>query len=135
MASGRVNVGHVDGDVYEIHVRGHHLTVDQHVDAGGTDRAPTPTELFAASLAACVAVYAGRYLDRHGDNRAGLHVHADFDMATDRPARVAAIRVTIHPPRGFPTERIPALTAVAGHCTVHNTLMNPPNVTITLEEA
>jgi uncharacterized OsmC-like protein len=88
--------------------------------------------LFAASLAACVAFYAGRYLDRHGDDRAGLRVHADFDMATDRPARVAAIRVTIHPPAGFPAERVPALTAVAGHCTVHNTLIHPPEVTITI---
>lgn len=132
MASGKVRVEHVDGDVYEIHVRGHHLTVDQPVDAGGTDKAPTPTELFAASLATCVSFYAGRYLDRHGDDRTGLRVHADFDMATDRPARVAAIRVTIDPPVGFPTERIPALTAVAGHCTLHNTLMNPPEVTITV---
>lgn len=133
MASEKVSVEHVDGDVYEIHVRGHHLTVDQPVDAGGTDKAPTPTELFAASLAACVSFYAGRYLDRHGDDRTGLCVHADFDMATDRPARVAAIRVTIDPPVGFPTERIPALTAVAGHCTLHNTLLNPPEVTITVE--
>lgn len=130
MTSGEVSVGHIDGDVYEIHVRGHHLTVDQPVEAGGTDKAPTPTELFAASLAACVAFYAGRYLDRHGDDRTGLRVHADFDMATDRPARVGAIQITIQPPAGFPTERIPALTAVVGHCTVHNTLMDPPEVTI-----
>src|SRR5215211_4011248 len=87
MTSGQVSVGHVDGDAYEIHVRGHRLTVDQSVEAGGTDKAPTPTELFAASLAACVAFYAGRYLDRHGYDRTGLHVHADFDMATDRPAQ------------------------------------------------
>jgi putative redox protein len=133
MTGGQVNVDHVDGDVYEIHVRGHHFTVDQPADAGGTDKAPTPTELFAASLAACVAFYAGRYLDRHGYDRTGLRVHTDFDMATDRPARVATIRVTIHPPAGFPTERLPALTAVAGHCTVHNTLMNPPEVTIAIE--
>ena len=132
MTSGKVNVDHIDGDVYEIHVRGHRLTVDQPVDAGGTDKAPTPTELFAASLAACVAFYAGRYLDRHGYDRTGLRVHADFDMANDRPARVAAIRISVHPPAGFPAERIPALTAVAGHCTVHNTLEHPPEVTITI---
>jgi putative redox protein len=77
MTSGEVSIGHIDGDVYEIHVRGHHLTVDQPIDAGGTDKAPTPTELFAAA-------------------------------------------------------RIPALTAIAGHCTVHNTLIHPPEVTITI---
>lgn len=134
MTNGQVSVGHVDGDAYEIHVRGHHLTVDQPVEAGGTDKAPTPTELFAASLASCVAFYAGRYLTRHGYHRAGLRVQADFDMATDRPARVAAIRITVHPPVGFPAERVPSLTAVAGHCTVHNTLEHPPVVTVTVGE-
>ena len=133
MTSGQVSVGHIDGDVYEIHVRGHRLMVDQPVEAGGTDKAPTPTELFAASLAACVAFYAGRYLDRHGYDRTGLRVHADFDMATDRPARVAAIRVGVQPPAGFPGERIPALAAVAGHCTVHNSLEHPPAVTVTVQ--
>ena len=132
MTTGQVDVGHLDGDAYEIRVRGHRLTVDQPADAGGTDKAPTPTELFAASLAACVAFYAGRYLDRHGLDRHGLRVHAEFDPATDRPARVAAIRVSVHPPDGFPAERIAALCAVAGHCTVHNTLADPPEVTVTV---
>lgn len=79
-----------------------------------------------------MAFYAGRYLDRHGYDRTGLRVQADFDMATDRPARVTAVRITVYPPVGFPTERVPALTAVAGHCTVHNTLVHPPEVTVTV---
>jgi putative redox protein len=131
--TGHVDVGHVDGDAYEIRVRGHRLSVDQPVDAGGTDKAPTPTELFAGSLAACVAFYAGRYLVRHGFDRGGLRVHADFDLADDRPARVAAIRLVVRPPDGFPAHRIPALTAVASHCTVHNTLTSPPQVSVTVE--
>jgi putative redox protein len=132
MTTGQVDVGHVDGEQYEILMRGHRLTVDQPVDAGGTDKAPTPTELFAGSLAACVAFYAGRYLARHGIDRAGLRVHAEFDLATDRPARIAAIHITVQPPADFPAERLPALTAVASHCTVHNTLTNPPEVTVTV---
>jgi putative redox protein len=130
--TGHVDVGHVDGDAYEILVRGHRITVDQPVEAGGTDKAATPTELFAASLAACVAFYAGRYLVRHGLERGGLRVRADFDMATDKPARVAAIRVIVRAPDGFPAERLPALTAVVSHCTVHNTLTHRPEVTVTV---
>jgi uncharacterized OsmC-like protein len=129
----RVEVDHLDGEAYEIRVRGHRITVDQPVDAGGTDKAATPTELFIASLASCVAFYAGRYLVRHGLDRTGLRVHADFDLATERPARVAAIRVTVRVPDGFPAERLPALTAVANHCTVHNTLTRPAEVTVTVE--
>lgn len=127
-----VDVGFLDGERYEIAVRGHRITVDQPVESGGADTAPTPTELFVVSLAACVAFYAGRYLTRHGHDRDGLRVSTEYDMATDRPARVTAVRLVVHPPAGFPADRIPALTAVVNHCTVHNTLSQPPVVAITV---
>jgi putative redox protein len=128
-----VDVGYLDGEAYEIRVRDHRVRVDQPADLGGDDTAPTPTELFVASLAACVAFYAGRYLTRHGYSRDGLAVHTDFDMATDRPARVAAVRTTVRVPDGFPAERRAALAAVASHCTVHNSLTTRPEVIVTVD--
>jgi len=59
-------------------------------------------------------------------------VHTDFTVATDRPARVAAIRITVRTPDGFPADRRPALAAVAAHCTVHNSLTTEPEVTVTV---
>jgi uncharacterized OsmC-like protein len=106
--------------------------VDQPADAGGGDSAPTPTELLVASLASCVAFYAGRYLTRHGHGRTGLTVSASYELATDRPARVRKIRISIKVPTDLPEERWPALAAVAKHCTVHNTLDSPPDVAIEL---
>jgi len=129
----RLEVSHVDGDAYAIEVRGHRLLVDQPEDAGGQDTAPTPTELFAASLASCVAFYAGRYLHRHGLDRTGLRVRTEFTMATDRPARIDTVHVTVLPPPGLPEQRRAALLAVASHCTVHNTLHQPPEIVIGLE--
>ena len=67
----QMDVRHVSGESYEVSVRGHRVIVDQPADAGGQDTAPTPTELFVASLATCVAFYAGRYLARHGYSRDG----------------------------------------------------------------
>jgi len=92
------DVGYLRGEAYEIRVGDHRIRVDQPAHAGGEDTAPTPTELFVGSLAACVAFYAGRYLTRHGYDRDGLAVHADFTMATDRPPRVAAIHMTVQVP-------------------------------------
>jgi putative redox protein len=126
----RLAVDHVSGEEYEITVRGHRIRVDQPPGSGGTDLAPTPTELFVGSLAACVAFYAGRYLTRHGFDRDGLGVRAEFTMAADRPARVATMSVVVRPPAGFPPERSAALAAVAGHCTVHNTLLRRPEITV-----
>jgi uncharacterized OsmC-like protein len=128
-----IDAGFLDGERYELAIRGHRITVDQPVHAGGADSAPTPTELFVASLAACVVFYAGRYLTRHGYERDGLTVSTEYDMATDRPARVTAVRLVVHPPADFPADGIPALTAVASHCTVHNSLTRQPDVTITVE--
>jgi uncharacterized OsmC-like protein len=127
-----VTVDVVGGDAYRIEIRGHTLVVDQPVDAGGEDRGPTPTELFVAALAACVAFYAGRYLSRHGVANDGLRVSAAYDMATDRPARVVAVRLRLVVPDGLPDDRRSALLAVATHCTVHNSLTDPPTVDIRL---
>jgi len=129
----RFEVAHIDHDAYTVHIRDHRLQVDQPIEAGGTDTAPTPTELFAASLATCVAFYAGRYLHRHGLPRTGLRVRTEFTMATDRPARVASLRVVVIPPPELPEQRRAALLAVASHCTVHNTLQQPPEIDIELE--
>jgi uncharacterized OsmC-like protein len=127
-----VDVRFVEGEAYEIAVRGHRVLVDQPVADGGADAAPTPTELFVASLAACVAFYAGRYLTRHGYSRDGLAVSTVFAMAEDRPARVRSVRLTVRVPADLPAERRPALAAVVAHCSVHNSLTSPPEVTIDL---
>ena len=131
--AGRVAVRHVAGDAYAISVRGHAVLVDQPVRDGGQDSAPTPAELLVASLASCVAFYVGRYLLRHGLDRSGLAIAADFAMADDRPARVGDVRLRISVPGGTPAQRQNALLAVASHCTVHNTLRQEPRVSIELD--
>ena len=129
--SGNVRVNHMDGDLFEIAVRDHLVYVDQPKEAGGSDAAPTPVELFVASLASCVAHYVRKYLVRHSLPTEGMTVDAAFTMA-DRPARVGEINVSIDLPQGLPDERKAGLLAVASHCTVHNTLEDPPEVSIDL---
>lgn len=130
--SEEMRVRHLDQDRFAIEVRGHTITVDQPVEAGGTDAAPTPTELFVAGLAGCVAFYARRYLARHDVDAAGLEVAAGYSLV-GRPARVGEISLRITVPPGLPADRREAFLAVASHCTVHNSLEHPPAVTITLD--
>ena len=128
-----VRVDHLTGDEFTIGVRGHRLTVDQPVAAGGRDTAPTPTELFVAGLASCVAFYARRYLARHDLPTEGLAVDAVYEMGS-RPARVSAVDLRLHLPPGVPESRREPLLAVASHCTVHNTLTTEPDVVVRLAE-
>lgn len=129
---GMIEVSYLDGQRHVAMTRGHCVLTDQPMSAGGEDDAMTPTELLVASLSSCVAFYASQSLARHGLNRDGLRVTAEFSMATDRPARIGEVSLKIHLPPGVPPEREAALLAVASHCTVHNTLRQPPDITIEL---
>ena len=126
-----LRVEHRGGDQFDINVRGHVLRVDQPKRDGGQDAAPTPTELFVASLASCVAFYARRYLARHDLPTQGLAVEATYDLGA-RPARVSGVDLRLILPDGVPPERRDPLLAVASHCTVHNTLTTKPEVRIAL---
>ena len=127
-----IGITFTGGESYEALVRGHRIAVDQPPGFGGADSAPTPVELFVASLATCVAFYAGRYLTRHGHGRDGLTVSAAFAMASDGPARVSDIRLVVRVPASLPAGRRSALHGVVSHCTVHNTLVSVPSVAIEL---
>ncbi|MEV4045053.1 OsmC family protein [Streptomyces sp. NPDC049744] len=131
---GVVEAVSVAGDAYAIRVRGHELTVDQPLTEGGTDTAPTPVELFVAAVAACAAHYAGRFLDRHGAGREGFSVRAEFQMADDRPPRVASLNLTVTAPT-LQAEKQAALRAVVSHCTVTNTLAQAPEVVLAVRSA
>lgn len=121
-----VEVAYAGGDRLRIEVRGHELFADQPVEDGGDDTAPTPTEIFVAGLAACVAFYAERFLRRHGLDTGGLNVRSAYAWA-DNPHRVGTIELAVDAP-GLTEEKAAAFSSVIEHCTVHNTLLNPPTV-------
>ena len=131
--SAGLSVHHRDGDLFAIDIRTHRMLVDQPIGDGGTDEAPTPTELFIAGLASCVAFYARRYLVRHDLPADGMAVDVDWDMGA-HPARVRDIAIRITPPASLPAERRAAFLAVASHCTVHNSLTEVPDVHIALAD-
>ena len=127
-----VHVHHESGDRYRVQIGDHALTVDQ-PDSGNAG--PTPTDLFVASLATCVAHYAGRFFARHGVDPDGFDINATFAMANDRPARVDRIDLMVRLPDGFPDELRARLAAVVDHCTVHNSITTPPDLRVEMRKA
>ena len=117
------------GDAYEITFGEHSVVVDQPVKAGGTDTGPTPTELFIAGLAGCIGYYAGRYLRANGlpDQ---VTVHTRYKWALP-PTKVTRIQLSVEAP-GLPAGHEAAFHEAIEHCSVHNTLREPPAVEITL---
>ena len=114
-----LSVTHEGGTRFRIRVRGHELVVDQPIAAGGEDAAPTPTELFVASIAGCAAFYGRTFLARRGLPD-GVDVAAGWEVAS-RPDRVERVSLVVTAP-GVPPNRMDAFRRVIEHCLVHQTL-------------
>ena len=121
----KLTVDSLGGDRHRISVRGHELVVDQPRDDGGDDLGPTPTDLFVAALAACTAHYAQRGLGRGAP---GLSVRCRWVMSKTPPWRVADIDINVDLPPGTSDARLAAVRRAIEHCTVHNSLEDPPAV-------
>src|SRR6202162_3961779 len=93
-----IRVAHQGGDRLLMTVRGHEIRSDQPVREGGDDSAPTPTEIFLAGLAGCVAFYAGRFLRRNQLTAEGLAVGCRYAW-TGNPTRGGDIELDAGAPR------------------------------------
>ncbi len=116
-------------DAYTVQIGPHQLVLDQPAAAGGTDLGPTPTDVFVAGLAGCVAYYGGKYLRENGlpDD---LSVRCRYRWALN-PNRVSRIELAVEAP-GLTDDHHEAFSEAVGHCSVHNTLRQEPDVTVTL---
>src|SRR5687767_15117548 len=107
---GTLSVRHLGGDRYDTHVRGHWLVLDQ--PASG-DAGPTPVEAFVASLAACAAFYAGRFLARHGV--AGHRVDCRYEQDTGGAVTLVSLSLRTAP---LPDALNAGALRAMEHCTV-----------------
>lgn len=124
-----LRVTHEAGTRFRIGVRQHEFLVDQPHSAQGTDSAPTPTELFVASLASCTAYHGRTYLARRGlPDR--VDVTAGWQMGK-APDRVTSVSLVIDAP-GVPADRLAVFRRVVESCLVHNTVLNGCDVRLEL---
>jgi putative redox protein len=126
----RISAQHEAGDRFRISIRGHDVVVDQ--PRPSSDDGPTPTELFVASLTACAAFYARRFLARHGLADGALTVWSTFEWAPDH-LRVSAIELHVQVPDGVPDMLEAALLRAVERCTVHESIRRTPVVTCAIE--
>ena len=113
---------------FNIRVRGHDVTADLSEKDGGKDRGPSPAELLAGSLGACIAMMVQGYCQRHGyDGDAGVSLTMEL---ADNPKRIGRIVVDLELPKGVPEDKKEAIKRVAERCPIHETLKSAPSVDI-----
>jgi uncharacterized OsmC-like protein len=120
------------GTRFDVTGGGHTVVADQPREEGGTDAGMSPVELFVGSLAACVGYFVSRFCARHGIPAEGLAIDVEWSTA-ERPHRVGAVALRLRLPAAVTPEQEARLLKVAHGCTVHQSLLVPPTVDITLE--
>jgi len=124
-----ITIARESGLEFEVRVRGHVVRTDMSEADGGHDRGPSPSELLAGSLGACVAMMVQHYCDRHGRTDGDVGVALTLELADD-PKRISAIVVDVDLPRDVPEEDLAVVRRIAEKCVIHGTLACPPKVDI-----
>ena len=119
------------GTKFHIQSNAHMVVADQPREDGGTDAGMSPVELFIGSLGSCIAYFVAQYCARHEITSEGLVLDVEFDMA-EQPHRVGKVVVRIHLPASTNPSQEERLLRVAHACTVHQSLVVPPRVDISL---
>jgi putative redox protein len=111
-----------DGGTFRhtVQVRDHQLTVDEPIDAGGTDTGPDPQELLAVSLASCTAITMEMYAARKGWEIGHVEVAVEYSPA--ERGCPTKFQLVMRFPEDLPEEQVQRLQVIAAKCPVHRAL-------------
>ncbi|HLF57171.1 MAG TPA: OsmC family protein [Thermoanaerobaculia bacterium] len=108
-------------------VRGFTVPTDQPFENGGFDTAPSPYELFLASLTACAGLYAVQFCRKRGISTDGLRLSAVASKEAESHL-MDSIRIDLELPHGFPEQYRAAILRSIDQCAIKRALENPPKV-------
>ena len=113
------------GKVITAHSHGHIIRTDQPVADGGENSAPSPYELFLASIGTCAGIYVKSFCDNRQISADGIKIieSIEWSKETGLPLK---INLDIKLPEGFPEKYKASLIHVADLCKVKKTMANPP---------
>jgi ribosomal protein S12 methylthiotransferase accessory factor len=109
------------------------IVTDQPQSAGGEGSAPTPFQLFLASLGTCAGVYIASFCQQRGIGSEQITINQRMEYGEDEGGKKRLVRVAleIRVPEEFPQKYHNALIKTAELCAVKKAVMNPPEFTIT----
>lgn len=128
-----VIVEHLGAVQFKIQARQHTITSDQSEMNGGHDEGMTPPELMLASLGSCAGYYAAQYLRKKGLAREGTRVRVTANKVAGS-ARLENFKIEVSLPIACGAEHKKGVEDAVHHCLIHNTLLNPPTITIAIED-
>ena len=105
--------------------KGFTIQTDQNAKDGGDNTAPTPSDLFFASLGTCAALYALRFCEKRKIDTENLKISLEF-QSDPKTHMVVKIVFKISLPPEFPDKYTAALIKSVNLCYVKKHLEQPP---------
>jgi putative redox protein len=118
------------GKVVTAHSHGHSIRTDQPVNNGGEDTAPSPFELYLASIGTCAGIYVKSFCDNRKIPTDNIKIiqKTEYNKETGLPV---SIILDIQLPVDFPEKYKASVVSVAELCKVKKSIANPPVFQIT----
>lgn len=111
--------------------QGFWIRTDQPVAQGGGGKAPSPFDLFLASLGTCAGFYALRFCQQRNLRTEGLALSLAAERDSERK-KVVLVRIDVSLPVEFPEKYRAAIVHAVEQCSVKKHLLHPPAFEITV---
>ena len=105
------------------------VLTDQPREAGGDGSAPSPFDLFLASLGTCAGIFVLSFCRKRAIPTEGLEIRQTMEW-DEAKHLVAKVVLEIVLPAGFPAKYRESLVKTAELCTVKRHLLEPPRFEI-----
>jgi putative redox protein len=110
--------------------KGFTIETDQPVSAGGDGSAPSPFELFIASLGTCAGIFMLGFMKQRGIDPSGSGVLLTTEPGSEK-GRIGLVNLELQLPDGFPEKYEDAIVRAVDQCTVKRHIMEPPEFAVT----
>ena len=113
---------------------GYKIQTDQPKMAGGEGSAPSPFDLFLASIGTCAGFYVLAFCQKRDIPTNDIVLDVDFIQDEERHM-IERIDISLSLPKSFPERYVNACVKAAEQCTVKRHLQQPPTVSLQASRA
>ncbi len=113
----------------DAHFNGFTVCTDQGPQGGGEASAPTPFDLFLASLGTCAWIYVLGFCRQRGLPTEGIQLRERV-VRNPETRKLEAVEIDIEVPPTFPEKYHEALVRAAAQCAVKKQLEAPPVIQV-----
>lgn len=101
------------------------IRTDQPEKSGGDNSAPSPSELFIASIATCAGYFALKFCRSRDIDTAGMSLRMGYYWDKDLK-RYTKFSIELKLPDGFPEKYRKAIVRAMDQCAVKKSIVDPP---------